>query len=133
VTTSDGAIEHALRTLIARMKEITHLNAVLRKKNRRITAQRLELEERRRRIAGLLAAFDEVARSTTRAEALGIAAMVLRYDDRTYWNSFRREAPVTEEVLDDTQNEVNDESATEEISDPPTEEQKPPAPAPEGD
>ena len=126
--------ETIIRLFTAKQREVTHLNAVLRKKNRKTAALRRECEERKRRIVGLLAAFDEVARATTRAEAQGIAAMVLRYDDREHWKSFRQEAAMETEQLDDTQNDVKDEApATEQISDPPADEKTPPPPAPEGD
>jgi hypothetical protein len=83
-TMDDNALRETIRLVIAKDRQIAHLETVLRRKNRRIAAQHEQLVEQRRRILGLLSAFDDVQGSTMIEGARSIAAAVLEFDEREY-------------------------------------------------
>lgn len=114
---NDQAYADTLRLLIGRMRDITHLNNVLRKKNRRLVRLKNELDERKRRIVGLLTIFDAVKHVSTRAEARGLADIALEYDERREWFLHERRQHAMTAEHDDEPNEVRDEPKDERAED----------------
>jgi hypothetical protein len=83
---------HFATMVVEKMKELTHLQIVLRRKNRRLQAQHAELLARRERICALLSAFDDVLHATSQEKAQRIARAVLEFDDREAWRKVPRRA-----------------------------------------